>query len=97
MASDNSVSGFLPDIVVVCVQEAASCGKKLSWTLKENNHGVLVHLVWKSSQNAFLSTETVGSIKKPRRISPSRQKRSRQRLYNTFQVSRNLPQMTVRL
>ena len=77
MASDNFVSRFLPDIVAVCIREA---GKELSWTLKEDNHEVLVHLIWKSSQNAFLSTETVGSKKKTRRISPSRQKRSRQRL-----------------
>ena len=74
------MSRFLPDIVVTCIREAASSGKKLSWTLKEDNRGVLVHLVWKSSQNAFLTAETVGSKKKPRRISPSRQKRSRQRL-----------------
>ena len=68
MASDNSESRFLPDIVVACIREAASSGKKLSWTVKEDNRGVLVHLVWKSSQNAFLSTETVGSKKRPRRI-----------------------------
>ena len=78
MASDNSVSRFLSDIVVACIREAASSGKKLSWTLKEDNRGVLVHLVWKSSQNVFLSTETVGSKKKPRRISPNRQKTSHQ-------------------
>ena len=34
MASDNSVSRFLPDIVV-CIREAVSSGKKLSWTLKK--------------------------------------------------------------
>ena len=80
MASDNSVTRFLPGIVVACIREAASSGKKLSWTLKEDNCGVLVHLVWKSSQNAFPSTEPVGSKKKPRQISPYRQEKSRQRL-----------------
>ena len=41
---------ILSDIVVACIREAASSGKKLSWTLKEDNHGVLVHLVLKSAR-----------------------------------------------
>ena len=39
-----------------------------------------MHLVWKSSQYTFPNTESVGSKKKRRQISPSRQKRSCQRL-----------------
>ena len=63
MASDNGVSRFRPDVVVACIREAASSGKKILWTLKEDNRGVLVHLVWESSQNAFPSTESEGSKK----------------------------------
>ena len=77
MAAIDQLSSCLPDIVVACIQAAASSGKKLSWTLKEDTRGVLVHLVWKHSKNG---SESVCTKWKPRKISPSRQNRNRMRL-----------------
>lgn len=51
----------------------------LSWHLKENAKGTLVQLVWKSRHDS----EAVGSnkkLKKSKKPSPSRQRRSRDRL-----------------
>jgi len=77
MAAIVQLSSCLPDIVVAYIQAAASTGKKLSWTLKEDTRGVLVHLVWKHSKNG---SESVCTKWKPRTISPSRQKRNCMRL-----------------
>ncbi len=70
----DKLSSCLQDIVTACIQAAASSGKKLSWTFKEDTRGVLVHLVWKPSKNTSCSPELVCSKWKPRKNSPSRQK-----------------------
>lgn len=50
MTTVTGLSLCLPDLVVVYIQAAASFGKNLYLTLKENAHGTLMQLVRKHSQ-----------------------------------------------
>ena len=81
MAATDQLSSCLPNIVVACIQAAASSGEKLSWTLQEDTRGVLVHLVWKPTKDTTVyDPKSVCTKWKPRMLSISRQKRNHMRL-----------------
>ena len=83
-----SLSSCLPDLVVACIQAATHSGKDLSWTLKENAHGTMVQLVWKHRQcqyqdstgHKLVSINKNSVPRKRKKYSPSRQRRSQERL-----------------
>ena len=58
------VGSYLPDVVAGCIQSASRSGRTLSWTIKENNRGTLVQLVWKATTaETDASGELMGSNK----------------------------------
>ena len=84
----------LPELLVACIQAASCSGKQLSWTIKENAKGTLVQLVWKidpelqnlsgpekvsSIKNSSIQNSST-SQKRRKKASPSRLKRSQERL-----------------
>ena len=67
----------LPQIVVLAIESALASGRQLSWKVQENNVGMLVQLVWKSSESRNLVGSNWNKLKKK---PPSRQRRDVLRL-----------------
>ena len=73
------MGSYLPDVVAGCIQSTSRSGRTLSWTIKENNRGTLVQLVWKAptaETDACASGKLMGSNKNslPVTVSVSKKK-----------------------
>lgn len=62
----------LPKVVLLAIESALASGRQLSWKVQENNVGMLVQLVWKSSESRNLVGSNWNKLKKK---PPSRQRR----------------------
>ena len=62
----------LPKVVLLAIESALASGRQLSWKVQENNVGMLVQLVWKSSDSRKLVGSNWNKLKKK---PPSRQRR----------------------
>jgi len=87
MTTVTGLSSCLPDLVVVYTQAAASFGKNLYLTLKENAHGTLMQLVRKHSQFGYQDSNGLRMVsinknsvppKKKHMYSPSGQRKSQE-------------------
>ena len=54
----------LPKVVVLAIESALASGRRLSWKVQENNVGMLVQLVWKSSESRNLVGSNWNKLKK---------------------------------
>ena len=59
-------------VVLLAIESALASGRQLSWKVQENNVGMLVQLVWKSSESRNLVGSNWNKLKKK---PPSRQRR----------------------
>ena len=54
----------LPKLVVLAIESAFASGRQLSWIVQENSVGMLVQLVWKSSESRNLVGSNWNKLKK---------------------------------
>ena len=70
----------LPKIVALAIESALASGRQLSWKVQESKVGMLIQLVWKSSEVSNVVGSNWNNYYGLRKKAPSRQRRDALRL-----------------